>query len=862
MKSKDVQPPQWADRFLGWYCSQAVREQVQGDAHELFYWRVEEKGLRAARRAFLWDVVRLFKWSNIKRKQQSQQLNHITMFKNYFKIGLRNLWKQKMPSTINIIGLSLAVGCCLVSFKWIESKFIKDRFHENWENIYLVTPTMKTEEGDNQRYGRTALVVGEMLKERVAGLENVVRYAPSGLGVKVGEKSFHSNAFFADPNFFDVFTFEFIHGDPTVLQDPRKVVFTAWEAQALFGSEHPIGQQVVFDLWGEPRTFEVGAVIQDPRENSSIRMGSVIHFDHFEKGRDALTTTAHTFIELGPNQKVASLQESFQQLASAKTNLTPDKAYEALGLEPLATVSRKNGNEILNGVGGMPPMAPVILLSCIGGFLLLLATFNYVNIATVMAMKRVKEIGVRKVIGSRRNQLITQFLTENLILCLLSMVLGCLLASAFFLPGFNNIAGSNLTLDLLGHQNLWWFMAGLLLFVTLASGAYPAFYISSFKPVVIFRGNAQGRGKRRLTGSLLTFQMILAVITIVAGVMFVRTNMQNESRDWGYDQYSKLVISIPESLSLNTVVSEVNKNANVIEVSASHGTIGRFHNFRKVGKGEKNIYASIFESDYKYPELMGVKLKEGSFFNKETQSQNQRSLLVNETFLGELGLAFDEVDFVTIDSTQYMLAGVVEDFHYSSFSDVIRPAAFTVVADSLLNNLTVKVAEGSLLEMRDKLQNILNELEPDQYHHAYAQETIFDGHFEEMAGIRNIMLFTATLSVCLAAMGLFGLVALSISSRIKDFGIKKVLGASLVQLSKDIYKRFILILTLAIVIGGTVSVFIIGALLDSVYGYHDAVGAIPLTLSGLVLLVVAAFTINTQVWQVKKMNPAETLRTE
>jgi len=784
------------------------------------------------------------------------------MFKNYFKIGLRNLWKQKMPSTINIIGLSLAVGCCIVSFKWIESNFIKDNFHKKADEIYLVTPSQVNADGDVLRYGRTSLAIAELIENQVPGVENVVRHQRWQVEVKTNGNTFNSGVSYVDPNFFDVFTFETILGDVSAMKDPRKVVINQWTAEAYFGEEHPIGKQLNININGEMLAFEVAALIENHPDNSSIRPGLVINFEMFERNKDKLSTNVHTLVELNRSTDLASLEGPLADLANTKTELTPEKGYEALTLEPLTSVAGKNNKEIFNAFGNSPHPAPVIVLSCIGGFLLLLSTFNYVNIATVMAMKRVKEIGVRKVIGSKRRHLIVQFLTENLILCTLAIVIGCLLASALFLPGFNDIAGGNLTLNLLNHKNLWLFLGALLVFITLASGAYPAFYISSFKPVAIFRGNSSKSSKRRLTGALLTFQMTLAVVTIVAGIMFVRTNKKNESRDWGYDQFDKLVTSRPGSQSMQTVRAELAKIANVQDISMTRGILGQINRASDFTKEERQVRAYVLESDYKYPEMMGLKLKSGEFFNSETTFQNQRSILVNETFITALGYEGEALDYVNLDSVKYTIAGVVEDFHFSNFSDVIRPLAIRVQPDSLLSDITLEIVAGTAIETRKEIADVLSDLDPDRRPYVFAQDSVFDGHFEEVDGIRNIMIFTASLSVLLAAMGLFGLVSLSISSRIKDFGIKKVLGAGMLELSKDVYKRFAIILGIAILLGGALSILVIGLLLDSVYGYHDPVGAIPLIFSGVLLLGVAGLTINSQVLQVKNMNPAETLRTE
>lgn len=853
-------PPKWADRFLAWYCNPKLLEQIQGDVHELFYWRLEEKGPEKAGRAFVWDVIRLFKWSNIKRtKRKTQKINNIAMFKTYFKIGLRNLWKQRMPSTINIIGLSLAIGCCIVSFKWIEFNTVKDNFHKRADDIYLVTP-VRTVDGYKNRYGKVRLDVGDKIASEVPGVDEVIRLRQSEVKIETNDNTFENLISFADPNFFEVFSFPEVHGDVGAFKDLSAVVISESFAETMFGTEYPIGKVLRITLDDEVLNFEVRGVFGKPRGNSSIRLELIVNFEVYRRGKDPQNNTANTFVLLNEQANQQTTQANMASIVEYQRASDERNPYEEIKLEPLITMA-SNSNDIYGGLGNTPPMAPIVVLTCIGVFMLILSISNYVNISTMMAMKRVKEIGVRKVIGGQRRQLIMQFMVENLILCVLAMVIGALLASAFFLPWFNKISGSVLTLDIEHHKNLWLFLGALLMFVTFASGAYPAFYISSFKPVVIFRGMQRSKSKRWLTSLLLTFQMTLAIITIVAGVMFVHTNKVNESRDWGYDQYSKLVVRLPEKVTYQTLTSELEKLPDVEGIAGSRGFIGLFFDRRKVVLEEQEDYVAIFPVTDNYAELMEVRLKEGQFFDKGINTQS-KSILVNEAFMNRFGLSIDNLKPVTLDSTTYAVVGVVEDFHYSSFSDIIRPALFKLTAEDDITDVTVKVREGTALTMRETLKDIMEELEPEERAQVYVQDAVFDHHFEEMDGIRNIMLFTATLSILLSAMGLFGLVSINISSRIRDFGIKKVLGATARHLSNDVYRKFAVILAIAVLVGGALSVFIIEMLLDSAYGYHESIGVIPLSLAAIILLFIAFITINTQIRQVKKMNPAETLRVE
>ena len=781
------------------------------------------------------------------------------MFKNYFKIGLRNLWKQRMPSAINIIGLSLAIGCCIVSFKWIEFNTVKDNFHDKSDDIYLVTP-VRIVDGYRNRYGRVRLDVGDKIASEVPGVDEVVRLRQSEVKIQANDNTFGNLVSFADPNFFQVFNFPEVHGDVSSFRDLSTVVISESFAETMFGTEYPIGKILRITLDGEVLNFEIGGVFGKPGGNSSIRLELMLNFEIFRRGKDQRNSTANTFVLINEQANRLITETNMASIVAYQNASDERNPYEEIKLEPLTTMA-SNSDQIYGGLGNTVPMAPVVVLTCIGIFMLVLSISNYVNISTMMAMKRVKEIGVRKVIGGQRRQLIMQFMVENLILCVLAMVIGALLASAFFLPWFNDISGSTLTLDIGRHKNLWLFLGALLLFVTFASGAYPAFYISSFKPVVIFRGMQKSRSKRWLTSSLLTFQMILAIITIVAGVMFVHTNRVNESRDWGYDQYSKLVVRVPDKVTYPTLKNELEKLADVKDIAGSRGFIGLFFDRRKVVLEDQEDYVVIFPVTDNYADLMGVRLKEGQSFDEGVNTQH-RSILANEAFMNRFGLSLDNLKPVTFDSTTYTVVGVVENFHYSSFSDIIRPALFKLTPEDDITHVTVEVREGAALAMMETLRDIVERLEPEEPAEVFVQEAIFDHHFEEMNGIRNIMLFTATLSILLSAMGLFGLVSINISSRIKDFGIKKVLGATARHLSNDVYKKFAVILAIAVVVGGSLSVFIIEMLLDSAYGYHESIGIIPLLLAAIILLFIAFITINTQIHQVRKMNPAETLRVE
>ncbi|WP_420385877.1 ABC transporter permease [Roseivirga sp.] len=863
-KDSKNRPPRWADRFLELFCNPVLLEQIQGDVHELFYWRLDEKGYGRASRSFIWDVIRLFRWSNIRRtKKQGQKLNQIAMFKNYFKIGLRNLWKQRMPSTINVIGLSLAVGCCIVAFKWIEYSYVKDNFHSQKEDIFLVTHWEEQESNRNQ-YGATDNQLSREILESVPGIKASTRYNARQLEFKRSGKTIHDYTFFVDEHYLDIFDFEPVAGNPNLFNDPGTVVLSESAALQFFGEGEVIGEMLEVKIGEEWKSFQVGAILKNKPNNSSLQINILMNYAVLEqdlrKSRETWNTNFFILRDEGINE--STLKASMNDLLPLYNKDKEEGAYSNFDLEPLATMAL-HSNEMENGVGSAPNPAPNLLLASIATFMLILATFNYINISLAMIMKRLKEIGIRKVIGSRRKQIVLQFLVENFLLCALAILIGLLWAGSLFLPGFNHISGSSFGLELASHTSFWLFLLGLLLFITLVSGIYPAVVASSYKPVAILKKEAKGGGKRWLSSIFMTFQMILAMITIVGSVMAIYTNKVNEARDWGYDQYNKLIIAAPSEEYVQPFRDAIAANPNVKDFAGTRSRVGGQLNGYPFQKDDETVYAELFEVGANYPELLGLELVAGRFFDESLSSDLNKSIVVNETFMESFNMAFDE-DGISImqDSLRYNIIGVVKDYHYWDFGQKIRSAAMVAIPESDQSAFLLEMNPGNIVAQRDEIKEIIGKIAPEYQVGVSIQSQLFDNYFDEMDGIRNILLFTSTLAIILAAMGLYGLVSINISSQIKDFGIRKVLGASGLQLSMSVYKRFRYILGIAILVGGALSVLVVGMLIQNLYSYSPEIGIFPMSVSAFILLGVAFITLNLQVRRVRRMNPAETLRTE
>jgi ABC-type antimicrobial peptide transport system permease subunit len=864
MHNTESSPPKWADRFIAWYCNPELLEQIQGDIHELYQWRLKDRGIKKAKNAFIWDVLRFCRWRNIKRTNSTQQFNNTAMLKNYFKIGWRNILNQKTYSIINILGLATAIACCLVAYLFIEGVWLRGLYHENKEELYMVTHTNQADNGA-QRYGYVSGELATFFTEEFSDVTHAARVGVNNQIIKYRQETFSERVQYVDASFLEMFTYPIIYGSKEVILELDQVIITENLAYKLFGDTHPVGKEIDMMINGQQKIMTIGAVIEPLPSTAMFNFDVLVNYkikDLAEQSRsDKWAREMWLFLQIPEDSKAAAMSSSLPNLVEKQNEASPNHQYSALQLEPFNNLI-KSAWEIEGGVGSYGGMAPQILLISISIFLLTLAIFNYINIAISMATKRIKEIGVRKVIGARRGQLVFQFLSENLLTCLLAIIIGGIISATMFLPWFNELATKNLSLDLLNDHYLWMFFATLLIFITIVSGAYPAFYISSFQPTVIFRGTQTIGSKSKFTAALLIFQFTLAMITMVCGVAFVNTNNYNENRDWGYNNNDKIVVNIPTDQDFTILSQTFSAYPDVVELAGSRHHIGAYTSENQLNHKNETYDINILEVERNYPEMMDLRLMNGQFFNPALESDRSNEIMVNQTFMNWLALDFPTDEIITLDSVKYSIIGVVEDFHYNDFSFSIDPTIIKVMPDEGFNFLTVKVSPGTAHKMATIIKSDWLAHVDGELYDGKEQASIFDMNYMQICGVSQILLFTATLAVILSAIGLFGLLSLNISARIKDVGIRKILGANMPQLSKTIYKKFIWLWIAGCVVGGMLGILASTALLDMVYAYHPRPGTMPLIIAVCVLLGVMFITIASQLFKVKNANPVDTLRLE
>ncbi|MEB2777683.1 ABC transporter permease [Algoriphagus sp. D3-2-R+10] len=860
-------PPRWPDRFLEFYCNPSRLEQIQGDAYELFYLNLEERGLGYARFRFFIHVLSFFRWGNIRRtKPNYQTYNQGAMFKNYFKIGWRNLIKQKGTTFISVFGLSCAVGCCMVAYLFIAQVWFKGMLQPNKNEIYQLTYTADGENG-LMTYGAVADPIAELIPEKLDQVKSHTRISVDFPLWIYKNESYYQRSFFVDPAFMDMFIYSMEYGYAGALREPNQVILTHGLSKKFFGDTHPIGQELSLVVNGQEKLYKVGGVLADINDMDMFNFDILVNISTYRTStiglplKDAWNSQLWTFVQVENGTDISQMKSGLAELTAIQNKINPEKPYKSIQLEAFTDLVR-HAQQIEHGVVGSLPMAAQILLAAIAIFILVLAISNYINISVLMASRRLKEIGVRKVIGGKKSQLVVQFLSENLMVCFFAILLGCLFAGFIFLPGFNDIASKNLKIDLLRDHYVWMFLGALLLFITIVSGLYPAIYVSSFNPINILKGNQKIGSKSVFTSVLLTFQFTLAIISIVAGVAFVQTNYINANRDWGYDSGDKIIVNVPSAKDYLPLKNKLSALASVNEVSGSQNYVGNWLREEELVFHDEKYEISLLNAEASYPEVLDLKLKEGRMFNPDLISDTQESVLVNQTFLDQLGLDFPIAEKITLDSTDFVVIGVVEDFHTTYFQHAIDPVVIRASQDTTYNYLTLKMNAGQAISSIETVKKIWRETIPRGLFEGKLQTEVFDREVADVRGVSNIILFSAILAVILASLGLFGLVSLNMNSHVKDYCVRKVFGANLGDLSMKLLKRYLIIWGIASVLGGAFSMLIISNFLDSFFAFHSGVGIVPIGLGLLILLLVIAITVSSQIWKILKANPAAILKSE
>jgi len=788
------------------------------------------------------------------------------MFKNYLKIALRNIQRHKGYSFINIFGLAIGLTCCLLILLWVQDELSYDKFHEQAANIYRIEQEQNYS-GRKYHVNVTPYPCAPVWKDEIPEILDATRYANCGSrSLRYGEKAFvESNVQAVDPAFFTMFDYPLLRGDRhAVMNEKYSIVIDEKTADKYFGNENPVGKTLIYD---SQYNLTVTGVLKKAPSNSILKPEILVHLELTkELGEYNDSWGSNNILSFVLLQENANITDVNNKITTVVNN-HKKKNTNIFMVDPLTRIH-------LYGFFGFDhnPVAIkfVYIFSIIAGFILLIACINFMNLATARSANRAREIGMRKVVGASRKNLIFQFIGESILLSLFAVLISILFV-VLLLPVFNTIAGKEILWKALFNGQ---FIFGLLLITVitgLVSGSYPALFLSGFKPVTVLKGNLTGGRSQLLRRILVIIQFSLSVILIIGTLVIYKQLHFMRSKDLGFDQEHVIAISMQGDIknSYQTLKQELVPIPEVLNVSASsHRPTNIGSNAGGIqwdGKDpEMDIVVGMSSVDYDYIETMQIEMLEGRAFSRDfpndVSNDNVNVFMINETLakiIGKDPIINETIKFIGIEGS---IVGVMKDFHFRSIHNSIEPLALFGYP-KYFNHILIRLAPGDVTKSLDTVEKVWNRVLPNApFDYRFLDED-FEWMYRTETSMSQLVKYFAILAIIIASLGLFGLASFTAEQRMKEIGIRKVLGDSvrnLVLLMTGQFTKWVLIADL---IAFPAAYFIMKKYLEQ-YAYRIELSVSVFLLAGVLALVVALLTVSFQAIKAAIMNPAKTLKYE
>lgn len=800
------------------------------------------------------------------------------MLKNYFKIALRNLKRNKVYGVINILGLAVGITGATLLYLYVDNELGYDAFHEKSGRIYRIVEIDDSQDQGTRYYGQTAPVVGSTLEENFPEIEELVRiYQPVGhvnLEWK-GEAISERNWLMADPEFFEVFDFEAIQGsESSALSEPNSLVLSERMAKRLFGNENPLGEVLTFANFGDNT---VTAVVENPPDNSHLQFDLLFSRNNSNLNWDEYLTSwnrygAYTYLLLQKSVKLASFEDKLAGFI--RNQQTANENARNFYLQPITDIYF-NSQDIEFGIEtAHGNIFYMYVFSAIGIFLLLIAGINYMNLATALSARRGKEIGIRKAAGAEKGQLIRQFLSESMVIAFLACICSYFLIE-LLLPSFNQLTGKNFSITSESFGYIAMVLLGIGLLLGIGSGSYPAFYLALIKPIRVLKTNAEMKGGNlTLRKVLVVAQFSLSIILIIGTLAAYKQINYIRSADLGFEEEQMLVVDINHGnvrARFDAMKQEIAKLPGVRDVAVSSRVPGEWKSitetFARSGQSSTadSVQTYFMSFDEDMLGLYDIDLVSGRNFrgNKLTDSL---TVLLNETAVEALSL--DDPIGKTLRLTgveePVRIVGIVEDFNYQSLHQEVAPLLIGYWANPVraIDYFSVKLASNAdIPETIEGLKQIHGQFDPEtsmEYH-------FLDQQIEQMyrADVRAGRLFAigGGVTIFIACLGLFGLALFSTQRRIREIGIRKALGATIPQILMLLTTEFMKLVAIAFLVAVPVSWLVMRNWLQN-FAYHTELGIGIFVLAGIGALTVSLLTVSYQSIKAAVMNPVESLKSE
>lgn len=891
----NVQPPKRSLKFLRWFCREDAIEEVEGDLVELFEKRFEESPVKASR-AFTWSVLKYFRPAFIKSFQKFNNSNTTAMFKNYLKVSWRNLIRQPFFTTLNTFGLAIGMAGGLLISLFIYDELSYDRMFSNAERIYRVNIDNKIA-GETNKYAAVSGPLAEVMKRDYPHLEAITRFKNTGsklirqLDAEQNVKE--DKVVAADPGFFEMFGLDLLVGDKnSAFNEANAIVLTRTAAEKHFGLNEALGQQMLLD---NDDVYLVTGVIEDFPKNSFLKDYNVlISISSFDDHDSPAWNDWNfpTFVKLKAEASESDLQDYLGTVKDRYLLPWAMKSFPGLTMESVKAQEESGNYMLFDAIAftdihlKSPNLSGefnlngdkqnVYILSFIGLFLVLLASVNYMNLSTARSLKRSKEVGIRKTLGSHRSAVIGQFLTEASLVTFLSLLLAIGMAY-LAMPYFNSLAGKEMTLPF-SELNFWLLLLGCTIVLATFSGSYPAFLMSKFSPLKGLRGGEQSVGGARTRSLLVIVQFAVSVFLIASTLIVFRQLSFIQGKDLGFQKDQILVLNDVSAVGkqVETFKQEVDRLSQVERTSLSsylptpsdRSGVTYFPE-SEVFQAESAIIIGQWHVDFDYVPTLNLDLISGRNFDKALTTDSL-GVILNESAVKMLGKSPEDVlgmritdDFRNPNEEEmafYTVIGVVKNFHFETLRNNID-ALSLIIGQREANRMMVKLNASDFSETIAQIDDLWSEMAPGQPFDYYFMDDSFNETYKAEQRLGNIFITFTALSIFIACLGLFGLAAFNAERRAKEIGIRKVLGASVTQITLRLSTDFLKLVTIGIVISLPLAWFAMNRWLLA-FSYRIEIGWVVFGIAALVAVLISILTVSHQSMKAALGNPIKSLRSE
>ncbi len=880
-------PASWAMTLLKWICPKKLQEGIVGDLLEQFEEEITTAGRARANKRFIWNVLRLLHPSILLRNQV-KKLKYINMrmFRSHFLVAYRSMMKYKLYSFINVFGLSTGAWSVCVIFLFVNQRLSVDSFHEN-TSIYRIYSQFRNAEAEGTEYAseRSAIISVPLTPElarQTPSITKFTRVASNSGTVVQNQTPYEEIVHFVDKDFLSIFSFPIISGSENSLNNPNTIVLSSEHATKYFGDVDPIGKTLELTLNDSTQIYEVTGVVMNMKHRASLQFDILVPFETFRLvAGNTMTSYTYSSIEgyvVFENPDVLKGISPVLTSAIARESEN-DARVQEIGIQPLSEIHIETDIE---GNAEDTDLQKLRIVSALGSLILLVAIINFITLSTSHTLKRLREVGLRKTLGAFKTQIGIQFITESFFVSALAGMIG--LAMAYWTaPYFSQVFQVPFVFVLDSSAII--FVLLLITFIALVSGGIQSILLTRYKPVDAIRGtNMVMRKDSILNQSLVVLQFTLSTMLII-GTLVMKTQMEYiQNKDLGYDKERLLEIGMqsPSDITasnnlLNRFRLELDKDPRILSVSAAMNSFKepwtRFE-IRQEDDTEEEIYFN--KVDEKYVKTMGMKIVRGADF--EENSSNSTKILVNEAmvrhFEWEDPLS-EQIPGVNY-SSNHQIIGVVKDFHYGTLHEEIEPLVLSVDADAIIGGVTglatyvwpinmytivLRIGPGDLGQVLAHIEDTWTESNPGQpFVYSFVDDVLAKNYTEEARWQKMIDL-GSIFSLLIAWLGLLGLTKLSVQKRVKEIGIRKVLGSSVSGISKMLSRKFLLLLVLSNVIAWPLAWLVTQRWLEQ-FAYRITVGPLIFLAGGIGVLLVALSSVGYQSFKAAASNPVDALKCE